>query len=192
MAVTPSTMLQLGTPLPKFDLPDVVSQKNVSSDSLIGSVSVVAIICNHCPYVVHVKEALSKFAREVESEGVRTVAISSNDISTHPSDAPGKMAEDAERYGYPFPYLFDETQEVAKAFRAVCTPEFYVFDAEGRLRYRGQFDDSRPSKPTPVTGADIRAAIAALLAGRTVDPDQKPSMGCSIKWKRGNAPSYVR
>ena len=191
MAVTPSTMLDLGTPLPSFDLPDVVSGKNVHSDSLLGAVSVVAIICNHCPYVVHIKEELAKFGREMMRSGVRMVALSANDVGTHPMDGPDNMALDAKRYGYSFPYLFDETQEVAQAFRAVCTPEFYVFDQGGKLRYRGQFDQSRPSKPTPVTGSDVRAAVGALLAGRDPDPEQTPSMGCSIKWKRGNAPSYL-
>ena len=191
MVATPSTMLELGTPLPIFDLPDVRSGNNVSSASLRGAVSVVAIICNHCPFVVHVKEELAKFAREVMAAGVQMVAISANDVSTHPSDGPAKMAEDAERYGYPFPYLFDETQEVVKAFRAACTPEFYVFDADGALRYRGQFDDSRPSKPTPVTGKDVREAVRALLAGETPSLDQKPSVGCNIKWKRGNMPNYL-
>jgi hypothetical protein len=191
MAVTPSTMLDLGTQVPNFVLPDVVKGEDFDSRSLFGAVSVVAIICNHCPYVVHLKEQLASFAREVADQGVRMVALSSNDVSTHPSDAPDKMAEDAERYGYVFPYLFDETQGVAKAFRAACTPEFYVFDADGKLRYRGQFDDSRPGKPLPVTGADVRGAVRALLEGREPDADQKPSIGCSIKWKRGNAPGYL-
>jgi len=190
MAVTPSTMLELGTELPDFELPDTVSRETVSSKSLLGAVSVVAIICNHCPFVVHLKAGLAKFASDVMASGVRMVAVSSNDVSTHPSDGPDAMAEDARRYGYPFPYLFDETQAVAKAFRAACTPEFYVFDAEGVLRYRGQFDDSRPGKPIPVTGADVRNAIDALLSGGTPSLDQKPSIGCNIKWKRGNAPDY--
>jgi peroxiredoxin len=192
MAATPSTMLELGTPLPSFDLPDVVDGTTVSSESLRGAVAVVAIICNHCPFVVHMKDELARFGREVIASGVRMVAFSSNDVSTHPTDSPEHMAEDAERYQYPFRYLFDESQEVAKAFRAACTPEFYVFDAEGKLRYRGQFDDSRPSKPTPVTGADLRAAVNSLMAGKEPNRDQKPSVGCGIKWKPGNVPSYLR
>ncbi len=188
MAATPSSMLPLGTPLPRFELLDTVSGKRISSDSLAGSVAVVAFICNHCPFVIHIKQALSRFGADCSSQGVKMVAISANDVSSHPMDGPEHMAEDAARHEYGFPYLYDETQEVARAFDARCTPEFYVFDRNGKLAYRGQFDASRPSNTVPVTGADVRAAVKALLEGGTPDPDQKPSVGCSIKWKPGNAP----
>lgn len=189
MAVTPSSMLPLGTELPRFELVDTVSGNAVSSASLIGSVAVVAFICNHCPFVVHIKSGLAEFGTWCAERGVKLVAISSNDVNSHPMDGPGPMAEDAKRHGYSFPYLFDEEQSVAQAFQARCTPEFYVFEPGGTLAYRGQFDDARPSRPTPVTGRDVRAAVEALLAGGTPDADQKPSMGCNIKWKPGNAPA---
>ena len=188
MAATPSSMLALGTPLPEFALVDTVSGQTVSSSSLLGSIAVVAFICNHCPFVVHIKAELSRFGAFCNEHGVRLVAISSNDVSTHPMDGPAEMAKDARRHAYPFPYLFDETQGVARVFAARCTPEFYVFDRAGKLAYRGQFDDARPSRPTPVTGADVRAAVNALLRGELPDRDQKPSMGCNIKWKAGMAP----
>lgn len=189
MAVTPSSMLPLGTPLPNFALVDVSSGQTVSSTSLTGAVCVVAFICNHCPFVVHIKSGLSDFGRYCKDRGVPLVAISSNDVTTHPMDGPTEMAEDARRHGYTFPYLFDADQTVARAFDARCTPEFYVFDATGKLAYRGQFDDARPNRPTPVTGSDVKAAVHALLAGSRPAPDQKPSMGCSIKWKAGMAPA---
>jgi hypothetical protein len=138
--------------------------------------------------VVHIKQELSRFGAECREKGVRLVAISANDVSTHPMDGPEQMALDARDHGYTFPYLYDETQAVARAFDARCTPEFYVFDRAGLLAYRGQFDDARPSKLTPVTGRDVRAAVDALLAGEAPDSEQKPSIGCNIKWKSGNAP----
>lgn len=189
MAVTPSSMLPLGTRLPEFGLVDTASGQVVRSSSLSGSVAVVAFICNHCPFVVHIKAGLSDFGRYCKERGVHLVAISANDVTTHPMDGPSAMAEDARLHGYTFPYLFDESQAVARAFDARCTPEFYVFDAEGKLAYRGQFDDARPNRPTPVTGADLRAAVDALLEGARPTADQKPSVGCSIKWKRGVAPA---
>lgn len=189
MAVTPSSMLPLGTPLPDFTLVDTVSGQTLSSVSLTGSVAVVAFICNHCPFVVHIKAGLSEFGDYCKKRGVPLVAISANDVTTHPMDGPAAMAEDARRHGYSFPYLFDESQSVARAFDARCTPEFYVFDAAGKLAYRGQFDDARPNRPTPVTGADVRAAVDALLAGEAPKADQKPSVGCNIKWKPGLAPA---
>lgn len=189
MVATPSTMLPLGTPLPAFELPDAVSSKMVSSTKLAGKIAVVALICNHCPYVQHIRGALAGFGRECRERGVALVAISSNDVASYPQDGPGPMADEARRFGYTFPYLFDETQEVAKLFHAACTPEFYVFDAAGRLAYRGQFDDSRPNNGKPVTGVDLRNAVDALLRGEKPPADQKPSVGCSIKWKPGNAPS---
>jgi peroxiredoxin len=191
MALTPSTMLELGTPLPPFRLPDP-SGKLVASDDFGASPALlVAFICNHCPYVKHLRVELARFARDYHASGLAMVAINANDVSNYPDDNPAKMAEEAEAMGYPFPYLYDESQEVAKAYRAACTPEFYLFDAERRLVYRGQFDDSRPESGRPVTGADLRSAVDALLAGRAVSPDQTPSIGCNIKWKPGNEPDYA-
>lgn len=184
-----STMLALGTPLPSFSLPDTTTGEIVSSSSFAGRITVVAFICNHCPYVIHVQSGLVALGRYCETQGIKMVAVSSNDISTHPEDGPAKMAEESRRVGYPFPYLYDEAQSVAKAFQAVCTPELYVFDAKGALQYRGRLDDSTPRNGRPVTGRDARAAIDALLAGETPSPDQQPSIGCSIKWKPGNEPA---
>ena len=189
MAV-PSTMLPLGTQLPQFSLPDVVEGRVVSSADLRGPL-VVAIICNHCPYVRHIFPALVEFGAECKAKGVPLVAISSNDVVTYPQDGPEAMANEARQQGFSFPYLYDESQGVARAFHAACTPEFYVFDKAGKLAYRGQFDDSRPNSGKPVTGSDVRAAVDALLAGKTPNPDQRPSIGCSIKWKAGNAPDYA-
>jgi peroxiredoxin len=182
MAV-PSSMLPLGTKLPDFRLRDTVSGRIVLSEELGGRPLVVAFICNHCPYVKHIRGGLADFGRYVAERGVAFVAISSNDPVAYPDDAPDKMAAEAKAAGYVFPYLFDETQEVARAFNAACTPEFYVFDAAGKLAYRGQFDEARPKNDAPVTGADVRAAVDALLAGGTPSPDQKPSIGCGIKWR---------
>ena len=188
MAV-PSQMLPLGTPMPAFSLPDVTTVRAVSSAELAGKPSVVIFICNHCPYVKRIRDGLAAFGRTCAEQGVPMVAISSNDPTTYPDDAPDKMKAEAKQAGYSFPYLFDESQAVAKAFNAACTPEFYVFDAQGKLAYRGQFDDARPKNDVPVTGADVRRAIEALLAGKSPSSDQKPSIGCSIKWKPGNEPA---
>ena len=183
MALTPSTMLPLGTPAPDFDLPDT-DGKIVSLGDFNGTPAlVVAFICNHCPYVQHLREALAEFGHECQAKGASMVAICSNDADHYPDDAPERMAEEKERRGYPFPYLHDATQEVAKAYRAACTPDFYLFDADRKLVYRGQFDDSRPGGDTPVTGGDLRTALDAVLAGQTVPEKQKPSTGCNIKWK---------
>jgi peroxiredoxin len=184
MAV-PSNMLPLGTKLPKFQLRDTVSGASRASEELLGRPSVVAFICNHCPYVKHLRTGLAEFGRYCQAEQVGFFAISSNDPTSHPDDAPDKMTLEAKAAGYTFPYLFDDTQDVARAFNAACTPEFYVFDAEGKLAYRGQFDEARPKNNQAVTGADVRAAVAALLAGRAPSGEQKPSIGCSIKWKAG-------
>lgn len=178
-------MLPLGTVLPRFSLPDAVSGRVVTSDSLRGHPSVVAFICNHCPYVKHIRVGLAEFGRYCQEKHVGFVAVSSNDTHAYPDDAPDKMALEATAQGYTFPYLYDESQSVARAFDAACTPEFYVFDAHGKLAYRGQFDGSRPKNNVPVTGADLRAAVDALLAGRAPSGDQTPSIGCSIKWKAG-------
>ena len=184
-------MLPLGTPMPDFDLRDVRTGERVSSADLRGApATVVAFWCNHCPFVIHVAEAFVAFAREAAERGVRVVAISSNDVEGYPQDGPEAMARLAEKSGYGFPYLFDDTQEVAKAFAAACTPDLYLFDREGRLVYRGQFDDSRPGNDHPVTGRDLREALDRVLAGEAVPSDQRPSVGCNIKWKPGNAPDY--
>jgi peroxiredoxin len=176
-------MRELGTAMPSFDLPDTVSGKRVSSSSLNGKPAVVIFICNHCPYVKHIRQGLADFGRLCQARGVGMVAISSNDIAQYPDDGPDAMALEAEQSGYVFPYLFDETQEVARAFDAACTPDLYIYDAQGKLAYRGQFDDSRPKNDVPVTGKDARAAVEALLDGRLPSSDQKPSIGCNIKWK---------
>ena len=191
MAVTPSTMLELGTTAPDFHLGDAVSGKVLSlADFKDAPALVVAFVCNHCPYVKHLGESLAAFGRDVQAKGVAMVGISSNDVSTHPQDGPEKMAQEAREVGYTFPYLYDETQDVAKAYRAACTPDFYVFDGERRLVYRGQFDDSRPGNKLPITGADLRDAVDAVLEGREISADQKPSMGCNIKWTPGHEPDY--
>ncbi|HEY3497782.1 MAG TPA: thioredoxin family protein [Polyangiaceae bacterium] len=182
MAVA-SNMLPLGTPLPRFSLPDTTTGKTVASTELAGKVAVVAFICNHCPYVKHIRGGLAEFGRYAAERGVRFVAVSSNDPGSHPEDGPEPMAAEARSAGYVFPYLFDETQDVARAFHAACTPEFYVFDAQGKLAYRGQFDAARPKNDVKVTGSDVRAAVDALLAGKAPASDQIPSIGCSIKWK---------
>ena len=190
MALTPSTMLPIGTPLPAFRLPDP-DGKLVSSDDFAGAPALlVMILCNHCPYVKHVADGVARFAREYAAKGLAMVAINANDVAKYPEDAPARMAEEAARRGYAFPYLYDETQAVAKAFRAACTPEFYLFDRERRLAYRGQFDGSRPGNRVPVTGDDLRAAADAVLAGRPAPADQKPSIGCNVKWKPGGEPDY--
>lgn len=177
-------MLPLGTPLPRFELLDPRTGRKVSSDSLDRRRgTLVMIICNHCPYVIHVLSQITAIGRESVDRGLAVVAISANDVEAYPDDAPDKMAALAEREGWTFPYLYDETQEVARAFDAACTPEFYLFDGNDRLVYRGQMDDSRPQNDVPVTGRDLRAAIDALLDGRPIDPEQKPSLGCNIKWR---------
>ncbi len=176
-------MLPLDTPLPEFSLPDTVSGRALSSRELGGSICLLAILCNHCPYVVHIRKGLAELGRFCEERGVRMVGISVNDATTHPEDGPEKMKEVAKKECWTFPYLYDASQDIARALRAQCTPEFYVFDAKGLLAYRGQMDASRPSNDTPVTGSDIRAAVQDLLDGKRPSPDQKASAGCSIKWK---------
>lgn len=181
---TSSTMRQLGAALPEFELPDTRTGEKIGDAYLRGGgPSVVAFICNHCPFVVHVRAGLVEFGRYCQEKNVRFVAISSNDASTHPQDGPGPMAEEAMRHGFTFPYLYDEAQTAARDFDAACTPDFFVFDAQGELAYRGQFDASRPNNQLPVTGSDLRAAVDALLAGNAPSPDQKASIGCGIKWK---------
>ncbi len=190
MVKTLSTMPELGMPAPDFRLPDTEGNLVARDDFREAPGLLVIFMCNHCPYVVHVKEALADFAREYIPKGIAIVGINSNDVTAYPEDAPEKMKEDKERFGYPFPYLFDATQDVAKAYRAACTPDFFLFDQDRRLFYRGQFDDSRPGSDVPVTGRDLRAACDALLAGKEPPQPQVPSMGCNIKWKPGNEPEW--
>jgi peroxiredoxin len=188
-----STMLALGTEAPHFALPDVTSGGTVRRSDLDDRKAlVVMFICRHCPYVRHVRKGLVDLGRDYRDRDVGIVAISANDPAAYPEDAPESLAEEAREAGYTFPYLFDETQEVAKAYTAACTPDFFLFDADRKLAYRGQFDSSRPGDDVPVTGKDIRAAIDAVLADRPVPQDQRPSVGCTIKWRPGNEPSYAR
>ena len=187
MALTPSTMLELGTLSPDFNLPDVISGKTISLATFAHEkVLLVMFICRHCPFVKHIQLELAQLGRDYLGKSVGIVAISSNDAVNHPDDAPESLKEMAQELGFSFPFCYDESQETAKAYRAACTPDFFLFDGNRKLIYRGQLDSSRPGSNTPVTGKDLRAAIEALLADKPVDPDQKPSIGCNIKWKRGN------
>ena len=184
MARTESTMVPLGTTAPDFSLPDAVSGKIFGlSDIKSNAATVVMFICNHCPYVKHLQAGLTKAAKDYLPKGVGFVAISSNDAVAYPDDSPEKMKEEAKRAGYPFPYLYDETQSVARAYDAACTPDFFIFDKDLKLAYRGQFDDSRRDSGIPVTGKDLRGALDQLLSGNKVTADQIPSLGCNIKWK---------
>lgn len=183
MARTPSNMLPLGTKAPDFELLDTVSDNMLSLDNLKGKkATVIMFICNHCPFVIHVNPQVVKLAQEYQQKGIAFVAISSNDVENYPQDAPHLMKQKAKEEGYCFPYLYDETQKVAKAYDAACTPDFYLFDADLTLVYRGQLDDSRPENGIPLTGRDLKNAMDAVLNGEKVDPDQKPSLGCNIKW----------
>ncbi len=184
MVLTPSSMMPLGTTAPDFTLPDTLSGEDVSLESVRGEVAtLVMFICNHCPYVKHVAAELARLGQDYAGPGVGVVAISANDAESYPDDGPEKMAETAREAGYEFPYLYDQAQQVAKAYGAECTPDFFIFDGELKCVYRGQLDDSRPGNGEPVTGRDIRDALDALIAGESVDADQKPSVGCNIKWK---------
>jgi len=175
---------------PDFTLPDTDGRMVSLSDFEGAPALLVAFICNHCPYVKHIRQGFADFAREYQDRGLAVVAINSNDAERYPDDSPEAMAREKEEAGYTFPYLFDETQEVARAYRAACTPDFFLFDGERRLVYRGQFDDSRPGNDVPVTGRDLRAAVDAVLEGRPVPEEQRASIGCNIKWKPGNEPGY--
>jgi len=184
MALTESNMLPLGTKAPDFNLPDTVSGKNVSLRDVAGKkATVVMFLCNHCPYVIHVNPEIVRVVADYAPKGVGFVGISSNDVEKYPDDAPDKMKVHAQKVGYTFPYLYDETQEVARAYDAACTPDFYVFDADLRLVYRGRLDNSRPNSGIPLTGEDLRAALDAILEGKPVPEKQYPSAGCNIKWK---------
>ncbi|WP_126452674.1 thioredoxin family protein [Sulfuriflexus mobilis] len=192
MARTESTMLALGTPAPDFSLPEPASGKTFSlANFTCNEALLVIFMCNHCPYVLHLHKQLNDLIREYQPRGLAAVAINANDVANYPDDSPEKMVEVTRTMDYCFPYLFDEDQSVAKAYRAACTPDFFLFDGEMRLAYRGQFDASRPNNGQPVTGKDMRAAIEAVLTGRSIPEDaQVPSMGCNIKWKGGNEPDY--
>ena len=184
MARTPSRMIPLGTEAPPFDLVDTVSGRRVTLDSIVSEVGIVVMfVCNHCPFVKHVRSQLVSIANDYSKRGVSFVAISSNDIVAYPADGPDLMRQEAQEAGYPFPYLYDPTQEVARAYDATCTPDFFLFDAARKLVYRGQLDDSRPNTGIAVTGADLRTALDALISGRPISSEQKPSLGCNIKWR---------
>lgn len=190
MVRTASTMLPLGTEAPNFSLPDADGTA-YGRDQVRGKAGLLVVfMCNHCPYVKHVASQLSDIAREYIGRGIGMVGINSNDITTHPDDSPEKMREEVRIHGYTFPYLFDQSQEVAKDYRAACTPDFYLFDADLKLVYRGQMDDSRPRQDTPATGRDLRIALDCLLAGKEVAEPHKPSIGCNIKWRPNNEPTY--
>lgn len=185
MAYTESTMLELGVKAPDFSLPDTVSGKMMSLEDIASEKgTVVMFLCNHCPYVIHVNEEIVNISTEYQAKGIAFVGISSNDVVNYPQDGPDEMKRHAEETGYNFPYLYDESQEVAKAYDAACTPDFYVFDGQQKLVYRGRLDDSRPKNTNPLTGKDLRDALNAMLAGETVSEKQYPSGGCNIKWKQ--------
>ncbi len=183
-------MLELGTAAPEFSLPDtegnIVSLDNFKDTKAL----LVVFACNHCPYVIHIRDVMVAMIKEYQDQGLAAVTINSNDVANYPDDSPEKMKQEAATHGFTFPYLFDEDQSVAHAYKAACTPDLFLFDAKHKLVYRGQFDDSRPNKDIPVTGQDLRAAIDAVLSGQGAPKGQKPSMGCNIKWKQGNEPNY--
>ena len=191
MPETPSTMLDLGTLLPSFSLPDFNGKTVTDADFTGGKALLVAFICKHCPFVKHIRGEFARFAKEYQAKGLQVVAIASNSIDEFPEDGPEGMKEEAAEAGYTFPYLFDKDQKVAKAFKAACTPDLFLFDGNRRLAYRGQFDSSRPKSNVPVTGADLRAATDAVLAGQKPSEQQRPSVGCNIKWYPGNEPAYT-
>ena len=189
-----STMVKLGIPAPNFNLKNLnegVGEKIVSLETFKDWHSLlVAFICNHCPYVLHIRDSFVSFVSEYHKKGLGVVAINSNDVESFPDDSPEKMTDDAEKFSYPFPYIFDESQEIAKAYRAACTPDFFLYNKERKLVYRGQYDSSRPKNNTTVTGEDLRNATNALILGANLATEQKPSMGCNIKWKKGKEPDY--
>lgn len=192
MALTPSTMkLSIGAEAPDFSLPDPGGKIHSLSDFSGRPALLVAFLCNHCPYVKHIAPAFAQLAKQYQQQGVAVVAINANDFEHYADDSPAKMTEEIALRGYVFPYLVDQSQQVAKAYRAACTPDFYLFDADRKLVYRGQMDGSRPGNNLPVTGKDLREAIDAVLAGRPVSKEQRPSIGCNIKWKAGNSPEYL-
>jgi peroxiredoxin len=191
MARRESRMLELGTPAPGFSLPDPDGRLHSLEDFAQRPALLVAFLCNHCPYVRHIFAGFADFARRYGPRGLAIVAINANDATAYPDDAPSAMAEVAAQLGFTFPYLYDETQAVALAYQAICTPDFFLFDQQRKLVYRGQFDDSRPNSGVPVTGESLRGAVDALLAGEPVPREQRPSVGCSIKWRAGNQPEWA-
>lgn len=190
MVATNSTMLPLGSKAPAFRLPDVHGKMVALSDFPDARAVVIVFMCNHCPYVKHLRSGLAQLARDYLPKGITILGINSNDVENYPGDSPSRMGEEAKAAGYLFPYLYDESQAVAKAYRAACTPDFYLFDHNQMLVYRGEFDDSRPGNGVPVTGKELRSALDAVVGGKPVSPQQKPSLGCNIKWKPGNEPDY--
>lgn len=190
MAETPSTMLGIGTQAPDFSLPDPASGEDVGLADYAGKPLLVVFSCNHCPYVLHILESFTEFANEAQQRGLAVVMISANDVAGYPDDSPQKMVSLAQRYGFEFPYLYDESQQVALEYRAACTPDFFLFDSAHQLVYRGQYDASRPGNQVRVDGSDMRAAVDALLTDNTISADQIPSVGCNIKWRAGNEPDY--
>lgn len=191
MVAVPSSMVALGMEAPDFQLPDVATGRTITLETFAGKkLLLVMFVCRHCPYVVHVKEGLAKLGKDYADKDVGIVAISANDAENYPDDAPSSLKEMAEELGFDFPFCYDESQSTAQAYTATCTPDFFLFDENRRLIYRGQLDDSRPGNDVPVTGADLRAAIEAALADEPVSSNQKPSLGCNIKWKPGNEPPY--
>ena len=190
MVLTPSTMLPLGTAAPDFSLMNIDGKTLSLADLSDASAMLVIFMCNHCPFVKHVADALAALAAEYQAKGVAIVGISSNDVANFPADSPEQMVAEAEQRNYTFPYLYDETQQVAKAYRAACTPDFYVFDQDRKLFYRGQMDASRPESEIPVSGEDLRTALDAVLAGQPHPENQTPGIGCNIKWKAGNESDY--
>ncbi len=192
MALKESTMLALGTALPDFSIPDVSTKKVITPETFQGKRALlVMFICRHCPYVVHVQDELTKLEKDYQHKNLGILGISSNDVGGYPQDSPSRLQEMAEQLGWQFPYCYDEAQDVAKVFTAACTPDFFVFDQDRSLVYRGQLDDSRPGNGKPVTGLDLRAALDAVLVGQPVARGQRPSAGCNIKWKAGNEPEYA-
>jgi peroxiredoxin len=192
MTLTASTMLPLGTSAPSFNLPDTEGNLVSIEDFKDAPALLVIFMCNHCPFVKHILDGLVELIREYQSKAIAVVGINSNDVVNYPDDRPEMMAKVAKAAGFTFPYLYDETQEVAKAYHAACTPDFFLFDTDRKLVYRGQMDDSRPGNNIPVTGDDLRAALEAVLEGQQVSAEQKPSMGCNIKWRQGSEPEYTK
>jgi len=190
MSETPSTMMEIGTAAPDFALPEPRTGNTVALADFADQALLVVFSCNHCPYVLHILDSFTEFANGLRQRGVGVVMISANDVTGYPADGPDRMAELAAARGFEFPYLYDETQQVALAYRAACTPDFFLFDASHRLVYRGQYDASRPRNPAPVDGSDLKAAVEALLSGAAISSRQSPSVGCNIKWRAGNEPDY--
>lgn len=190
MVLTPSTMLDLGTIAPDFTLSDPAGKSFHLGDQQIDTGLLVIFMCNHCPYVIHIREKLVEKIRDYQARGITVVAINSNDYAAHPDDSPERMTEDAKAFDYSFPYLVDEDQQVAQVYQAACTPDLYLFDKDKKLVYRGQFDSARPGNTTPVSGDDLNAAVRQMIEGKEVAVVQKPSMGCNIKWKTDNEPAY--